>query len=280
MSFKATAKRKSIWIDKRLFSQIETMGSELSLDDKHYVVMCLVCLLTLHCNDNRQCYTNMEALLMTLRDEIEIGYKPKVIKGFLNALVTLDEWSIIEINQHPKKLSQNVKIDMTNLLHKKGESYFQISRYEIQQMMKSSTPQHLIVLYCNLASRWNMESYAMYEECGWDKQEDRYYDTNLQLYKYLSCYPTQEELTKTWCSRPNEKGENGFNCIERSNKWEVSRVSISNYIGELIELGVISRITRNCEGKNRSYYCRPQHSVCISEVLDILEEQSEFAKKL
>lgn len=267
----------NLWIDKSIFTHLEIELKDMDYENKHYHVMAIVGLLTI--SDRARVFTTTEIILMTMANNLELKLKPKVIKGILYALNNLSSKGIITINEEVKKLNQLIMIDMGGLLHKKGESYFQVSRYEIQQIMKSSTPQHLFTLYCNLASRWNMESYVMYDEYGWDKKEDRYYDTNLQLYKYLSCYPTQEELTTTWCSRPNEKGESGFNCIERRDKWEVSRISISNYIGELVDLGVISRVTKNSEGKNRNYYCRPQHKVCVSQVLEILEEQKEFSIK-
>ena len=64
--------------------------------------------------------------------------------------------------------------------------------------------------------------------------------------------------------------------INRSIKWEVSEKAIRNYIEEMVDLGLICKITKNIDTKNHNYYCRPQHFKCVLEVLDILEEQQKF----
>lgn len=273
MNFKKGNTNLEIWIDKPFFEILEQIDE--SQDDKNYMVMVMVSLLALM-RENDYAYVNVESMLMTLQDELKLSLKTKTIKGFTQGIVLLQNCGLVEIAGDMKK---NFKIDISKMKHKKENSYFQLSQFEIHQMMKSKTPHHLFTVFCNLASRWNMESYAMYDEYGWDKQEDRYYDTNLQLYKYLSCYPTQEELTTTWCSRPNRKGEEGFNNVDRVDKWNVTRASINNYINEMIELGILSRVTKNIGGKNRNYYCRPKHQKCVKEVLDILDEQRKFAIK-
>ena len=264
-----------IWVDKILFEKIDQI--EATQEEKNYTVMAMVGLLA-YMRECEVTYTNVEIILMTLRDELDLKLKNKVIKGFMQGINNLAKCGLIKVVGEVKKNS-NFKVDIGNIKHKKNNAYFQLSPFEIYRLMKSNTPHHLITVLCNLASRWNMESYMMFDEYGWDKHEDRYYDTNLQLYKYLSCYPTQEELTTTWCSRPNKKGEDGFHQIDRSTQWNVTRASINNYINEMIDLKIIKRITKNIGGKNRNYYCRPIHSQCVKEVLDILEEQRKFATK-
>ena len=276
MNFKKGNTNLEIWIDKPLFETIENI-KDATQDEKNYVVMTMVSLLALM-RENEYAYVNVESMLMTLQDELKLSLKTKTIKGFTQGIVLLQNCGLVEITGEMKK-NQIFKIDISKMKHKKENSYFQLSQFEVYQMMKGNSPHHLFTIFCNLASRWNMESYAMYDEYGWDKHEDRYYDTNLQLYKYLSCYPTQEELTTTWCSRPNKKGEDGFHQIDRSTQWNVTRASINNYINEMIDLKIIKRITKNIGGKNRNYYCRPMHSQCVKEVLDILEEQRKFATK-
>ena len=264
-----------IWVDKILFEKIDQI--EATQEEKNYTVMAMVGLLA-YMRECEVAYVNVEIILMTLRDELDLKLKNKVIKGFMQGINNLAKCWLIKVVGEVKKNS-NFKVDIRNIKHKKNNAYFQLSPFEIYRLMKSNTPHHLITVLCNLASRWNMESYMMFDEYGWDKHEDRYYDTNLQLYKYLSCYPTQEELTTTWCSRPNKKGEDGFHQIDRSTQWNVTRASINNYINEMIDLKIIKRITKNIGGKNRNYYCRPIHSQCVKEVLDILEEQRKFATK-
>ena len=275
MNFNKGNINMEIWVDKILFEKIDQI--EATQEEKNYTVMAMVGLLA-YMRECEVTYTNVEIILMTLRDELDLKLKNKVIKGFIQGINNLAKCGLIKVAGEVKKNS-NFKVDIRNIKHKKNNAYFQLSPFEIYQLMKSNTPHHLFTVFCNLASRWNMESYAMYDEYGWDKQEDRYYDTNLQLYKYLSCYPTQEELTTTWCSRPNKKGEDGFHQIDRSTQWNVTRASINNYINEMIDLKIIKRITKNIGGKNRNYYCRPIHSQCVKEVLDILEEQRKFATK-
>ena len=275
MNFNKGNINMEIWVDKILFEKIDQI--EATQEEKNYTVMAMVGLLA-YMRECEVTYTNVEIILMTLRDELELKLKNKVIKGFMQGINNLAKCGLIKVAGEVKKNS-NFKVDIRNIKHKKNNAYFQLSPFEVHQMMKGNSPHHLFTIFCNLASRWNMESYIMFDEYGWDKHEDRYYDTNLQLYKYLSCYPTQEELTTTWCSRPNNKGEEGFHQIDRSIQWNVTRASINNYINEMIDLKIIKRITKNIGGKNRNYYCRPIHSQCVKEVLDILEEQRKFAIK-
>lgn len=275
MNFNKGNINMEIWVDKILFEKIDQI--EATQEEKNYTVMAMVGLLA-YMRECEVTYTNVEIILMTLRDELDLKLKNKVIKGFIQGINNLAKCGLIKVAGEVKK-NGNFKVDIRNIKHKKNNAYFQLSPFEIYQLMKSNTPHHLITVLCNLASRWNMESYMMFDEYGWDKHEDRYYDTNLQLYKYLSCYPTQEELTTTWCSRPNKKGEDGFHQIDRTTQWNVTRASINNYINEMIDLKIIRRITKNIGGKNRNYYCRPIHSQCVKEVLDILEEQRKFATK-
>lgn len=275
MNFNKGNINMEIWVDKTLFEKIDQI--EATQEEKNYTVMAVVGLLA-YMRECEVTYTNVEIILMTLRDELDLKLKNKVIKGFMQGINNLAKCGLIKVAGEVKKNS-NFKVDIRNIKHKKNNAYFQLSPFEIYRLMKSNTPHHLITVLCNLASRWNMESYMMFDEYGWDKHEDRYHDTNLQLYKYLSCYPTQEELTTTWCSRPNKKGEDGFHQIDRSTQWNVTRASINNYINEMIDLKIIKRITKNIGGKNRNYYCRPMHSQCVKEVLDILEEQRKFATK-
>lgn len=275
MNFNKGNINMEIWVDKILFEKIDQI--EATQEEKNYTVMAMVGLLA-YMRECEVTYTNVEIILMTLRDELELKLKNKVIKGFMQGINNLAKCGLIKVAGEVKKNS-NFKVDIRNIKHKKNNAYFQLSPFEVHQMMKGNSPHHLFTIFCNLASRWNMESYIMFDEYGWDKHEDRYYDTNLQLYKYLSCYPTQEELTTTWCSRPNKKGEEGFHQIDRSIQWNVTRASINNYINEMIDLKIIKRITKNIGGKNRNYYCRPIHSQCVKEVLDILEEQRKFAIK-
>ena len=275
MNFNKGNINMEIWVDKILFEKIDQI--EATQEEKNYTVMAMVGLLA-YMRECEVAYVNVEIILMTLRDELDLKLKNKVIKGFMQGINNLAKCGLIKVAGEVKKNS-NFKVDIGNIKHKKNNAYFQLSPFEVHQMMKGNSPHHLFTIFCNLASRWNMESYIMFDEYGWDKHEDRYYDTNLQLYKYLSCYPTQEELTTTWCSRPNKKGEDGFHQIDRSTQWNVTRASINNYINEMIDLKIIRRITKNIGGKNRNYYCRPKHQKCVKEVLDILDEQRKFAIK-
>ena len=41
---------------------------------------------------------------------------------------------------------------------------------------------------------------------------------------------------------------------------------------------MVSRVIRNIDGKNNSYYCRPIHAQCIEELLPILDGQVKHTK--
>lgn len=276
MSFKFENEKgvnDNIWFDKELYYAIEE--ANVTEEEKNYMVLALVGLIMI-ARGEEQVFTTPEVILATMCNTDELELKPKAIKGFIKALNDLDELDLIGLSKEVTKAGQLVKIETSAIVHEKGDSFFQITREEIEVIMTSSTPQNLIRIFNNFSSRWNMESYRMYEEFGWNKTNDRYYDTDIVDYKYLSCYPTYEELNTTWCSRPNKKDEKGFNCIECSTSWEVSKVTMNKYIDELINLGLICKITRNSNMRNHNYYCRPQHEKVVSEVLDILALQQKY----
>jgi hypothetical protein len=264
----------NLWIDKELFYDIEEIN--IPTEEKHFMVLAIVGLVMMvRSKEEQNIFITCETVLATMcNDDVEL--KPKTVKGFMNALNKLHELNFIVINKEVVKPHQMIKVDVSNILHKSDCSFFQISREEVQNAMRSTAPQHIITMFCNLSSRWNMLSYDLFEKEGWDKEKRYEHNTDLTLYKYLSCYPTLSELTATWCSRPNEKGEQGFNVISRNVKWDVGERTIRGYIEEMVDLGLICKITKNIDAKNHNYYCRPQHFKCVLEVLDILEEQQKF----
>ena len=266
-------KNNNIWIDKELFYDIDE--SNVDTEEQHFMVLAMIGLIMV-ARGETYIFTTPEIILATMCNDEEPKLKPKVVKGFISGLNKLNEIELITINKEVTKVGQMIKVDTSKLTHDGECSFFQISKEEVEVAMQSSTPQHILTLFSDMASRWNMSSYKLYEEEGWDYDKRYEYDGGFKLYKYLSCYPTLDELTTTWCSRPNEVGEVGFNCIERSVKWDVGERTIKGYIKEMVDLGLICRVTKNMDMRNHNYYCRPQHYKCVCEVLDVLDEQKAY----
>lgn len=275
--FKINDNENNLYIDKSLFDEIDEITKGLSDDDKHYTVLAMLGVMTVSNKFAPFIITSLDLILMTMAQDINFKATAKVKKGIMNGINLLNEKGLIELNEPLNgSAKQFVTLTAKPLEHINRESFFQISREELATIMKSKTPNHLATIFCNEAARWNMDAYLAFEEYGWNKND--YHDNNWQLYKHLGCYPERQELKTSWISLPSEKGE--FKVLERSEEWKVSETMITSYINEMIELGLINRVisygVNNKDCKKRAYYCRPQHTECLAEVLEQIKEQKKY----
>lgn len=276
--FKINDNENNLYIDKSLFDEIDEITKGLSDDDKHYTVLAMLGVMTVSNKFAPFIITSLDLILMTMAQDINFKATAKVKKGIMNGINLLNEKGLIELNEPLNgSAKQFVTLTAKPLEHINGESFFQISREELTTIMKESKiPNHLAAIFCNEAARWNMEAYIAFEEYGWNKND--YHDNDWQLYKHLGCYPERQELKTSWISLPSEKGE--FKVLERSEEWKVSETMITSYINEMIEIGLINRVisygVNNKDCKKRAYYCRPQHTECLTEVLEQIKEQKKY----
>ena len=261
----------NLYVDKELFYDIDDITSNLSDDEKHFTVLALFGVLSMTMNTNLPTtFISLDIILATMAQNINFKATAKIRTGIMNGLNRLYDNKLIKLSEpFDGKKGQIVSLDSSLVLHRQDNTFTQISRKELATIMKSSTPHHLITLFHGLASRWNMVAYISFNETGWNK--NNYVNNDWKLYKTLSCFPTQEQLKNSWCM--DEDG-----AIQRSEDWNVSRTMFSKYFDELIELGLISRITVQEENKH-SYYCRPIHKKCVEEILGELQRQQEYMKQ-
>lgn len=276
--FKINDGENNLYIDKTLFGEIDEITKGLSDDDKHYTVLAMLGVMTVSNKFAPFIVTSLDVILMTMAQDINFKATAKIRKGVMNGINLLNETGLIELNEPlDGSAKQFITLTAKPLEHINGESFFQISREELATIMKSKTPNHLATIFCNEASRWNMDAYLVFEEYGWNKND--YHDNNWQLYKHLGCYPGRKELKISWVSLPSKKGE-GFKVLERSEEWCVTDKAITGYINEMIELGLICRVityeSNNKDCNKRANYCRPQHAECLAEVLEQIKEQKKY----
>lgn len=260
--------KTNLFVDKKLFCDINDITIGLSDDDKHFTVLALFGVLAMTMNtDLPTTFTSLDIILATMAQDINFKATTKIRTGIMNGLNRLYENKLIKLSEpFDGKKGQIVALDTTLVLHKQNNKFTQISRKELATIIKESNmPHHSITLFHELASRWNMSAYTAFEDSGWNKTD--YYNNNWKLYKTLSCFPTQEQLKNSWCMDIN-------GAIERSEYWDIPRTTFTRYIDKLIEMGLISRITVQEDNKH-SYYCRPMHKQCVSEVLEELQRQQE-----
>lgn len=266
----------NLYIDKELFYKIDDITIGLSDDDKHYTVLAMLGALAMASSRMPYMFTSFDMILMTMANNASFEGTAKNRRGIMDGLNRLHNEKMIVLSEPLKDdKKQVVTLDAKLLLHKEGNSFFQISRQELATIMTDKTPHHLVVVFCAMNSRFNMDSYSMFDDFKWNKYDYKENATAWKRYKYLSCYSTQEEFKTTWCSIPNKEE---YTVIERKEVWDISNRALTNIFNKLVDLELVSRVIRNIDGKNNSYYCRPIHAQCIEELLPILDGQVKYTK--
>lgn len=267
----------NLYIDKELFYKIDDITIGLLDDDKHYTVLAMLGALAMASSRMPYMFTSFDMILMTMANNTSFEGTTKNRKGIMDGLNRLHNEKMIVLSEPLKDdKKQVITLDAKLLLHKEGNSFFQISRQELATIMTDKTPHHLAVVFCAMNSRFNMDSYSMFDDFKWNKYDYKENATAWKRYKHLSCYSTQEEFKTTWCSIPNKEG--GYTVIERKEVWDISNRALTNIFNKLVDLELVSRVIRNIDGKNNSYYCRPIHAQCIEELLPILDGQVKHTK--
>lgn len=169
-----------------------------------------------------------------------------------------------------RALTNEEKEELENLEYWSKVKFFTISRKELATIMTSSVPHHLITLMCNYCSRFSGNAYEQFSKDAkyWHPQASCF-GMNLQIYKKLSCWASQDTLTMSWI---NFEGEE----VPRKNKWEVEQSQFSRWCKQLVDLGVLDRHVVGFTGGRISYYFRPIHKDIFLWTIELLGKQQAY----
>lgn len=250
---------------------------KLEVDDLHYCLLAMIGGIAV-ANPYAPCvYTTLDNVLITMAQDLNFKAKPKVRAGLMNGFNTLRKYGFIKMNEmFTGDKKQVVCVDFAELKHivknKDGNTveHIQIGRNELATIMKgSNVPHHLITIMINYCSRFNISGYNLFSK--W-RPNMSLYNVNVSDYKGLSTWISQEISTTTWANYFRQP-------IERKNKWEVTQAMFSRYCTELVTLGVFGRLIVNEQGRNLSYYFRPQHGDCVEWAIKMNTQQQTYMKE-
>lgn len=245
-------------------------SQKLTTDDLHF---CLLAMIGGNAISNPYApytYTTLDGIIMNMAQDVKFKATASIRTALMNAFNTLRRYGIITMNEEFNgNKNQFVCIDFSNVQHmaEKDVEYVQIGREELATIIKGSrVPHHLIAVTVNYFSRFKVAGYEAFKK--W-KPNMSLYNVNIANYKGLSTWISQDTSKSTWANRFGQD-------IERKDKWEVTQAMFSKYCSDLIELGILDRIIVNEQGRNLSYYFRPQHRECVEWAIKISNNQQAY----
>ena len=255
--------------------ELEITG--MDVDEVHFCLLAMVGANAISNPFAPYTYTTLDQIIINMAQDIDFKAKKTIRDGLLKAFNTLKTYEIIEMNEEfTGKANQVVCIDCHNVQHlsdDKYQKYIQLGRKEIAVIIKNSrVPHHLIVELINYTSRFNNLAMGFLLNNKWHSnislQTLKHEGLSVLNFKALSTWISQETAKTTWCDG-----------IKRENAWQVSDVQFSKYSTDLVKLGILDRLIINVDGRNLSYYFRPQYKECVKWAIEISEQQQEYMKE-
>ena len=271
--------KTNLKIDYEMISflkELEVIG--MTIDELHFCLLAMVGANAVSNPFSPNIYITLDQIIMNMTQDINFKVIKTIRDGLLKAFNTLNKYEFIEMNEEfTGKANQVVCIDFYNMQHMckdeyKNTRFIQLSRQELAVIMKNSrVPHHLIVELINYTSRFNVPAmdFLLYNQ--WNNISLislKHEGLTVGHFKALSTWISQETAKSTWCID-----------IPRENSWQVSDVQFSKYSTHLVELGVLDRLIINENGRNISYYFRPQYKECIEWAIKISTQQQEYMKE-
>lgn len=261
----------------------------LTTDDLHYCLLAMICGNAISNPYAPYVFTTFDNLLATVTQDMNFKITPKVKEGLKNGFNTLRKYGIIKMSENfimdkKQDKKQMVYMDLKDLEHiptrkeidERGKEkeiaveYVQLGRNELAIIMKeSNTPHHLIAIVINYCSRFRIAGYTAFEQ--W-RPNMGLYNVKVSDYKGLSTWVSQDTAKSTWANRFG-------NDIERKREWEVTQAMFSRYCNELVTLKIFDRLIINENGRNLSYYFRPQHRDCVEWAIKMNAKQKDYMEK-
>jgi hypothetical protein len=246
-------------------------SQKLTTDDLHF---CLLAMIGGNAISNPYApytYTTLDGIIMNMAQDVKFKATASIRTALMNAFNTLRRYGIITMNEEFNgNKNQFVCIDFGNVQHvakKENGEYIQIGRQELAAIIKGSrVPHHLTAVMINYCSRFRIAGYEAFKT--W-KPNMSLYNINVSDFKGLSTWISQETSRTTWA---NKFGQD----IKRKDEWDVSDAYFSKYCTDLVVLGILDRIIVNEQGRNLSYYFRPQHRECVEWAIKISNKQQVY----
>lgn len=218
---------------------------------------------------------NKESFVMEARDLYEYlsdkDGKPNntIITKSIEALKSLESKGWISIRQMEKNFTytSKIRVNAYPLLHEDGSNYISFDSDVVRAISKVGLNNFSKILLTYL----NITSYIDWRDVAYLKNNDVDFNDVYKLATegdwHISCFARLATLrTKR------------FNLDKNEVTW-VSMSSLSNYIGKLEDLGLITTISVGNPPYVMNHYCLPEHKGIVEKIAIRKYKQLEWCKK-